>query len=380
MFADKILVNRRNVSGEVSKKADACKQFFLLEVKSRIVAAVLMELQIQSLQATPDETILPGNLCAKSNSERRRYMETLCTKVIEKYILDRERITKFLQQREYEDWKKTCNPIAEGGRYKCRDESCSKTFRHDGKQRIEHDKTHGFHSVQDQTSANKDSSKEDDMYNYQIAFLEFGMIVMNYLDAVSEGDGLRVFRSWKYILSYLREDRAASRKYALEALYLILQRYALLSPADAHSLLWNRFHKHKFGYGGNIPLDLQLEHFNNSIKTILKKLGSNSTNQRAVDRLTKALTVNKVILDNFDNLCSIIKRSGKHPSTKTVSSDLEKLVNEMMRNNAMELNPGRRYEHFKHFSNSLLSKFNVHSFYKWIDDHKKNIILQNIAR
>ena len=46
----------------------------------------------------------------------------------------------------------------------------------------------------------------DDMFNYQRALLDYGMVIMNFLDAISE---------------------------------------------------WNRFSKRKRSYGGNIPLDLQ---------------------------------------------------------------------------------------------------------------------------
>ena len=135
---------------------------------------------------------------------------------------------------------------------------------------------HGFHNL----SVTTDSSvpkKSDNMYNYQCSLLEFGFIIMSFYDAVSEGDGLRVFRCWKFMLPYLRQDGAASRKYALEALYLLFQAYALLSPRDAHCLIWNRFHKRKQGSSGNIPLDLALEHYNNVIKTLVHKMGPNAT-------------------------------------------------------------------------------------------------------
>ena len=41
LHSDRVLINRRNVRTDVSKKVDACKQFFELEVKSRIIAATL---------------------------------------------------------------------------------------------------------------------------------------------------------------------------------------------------------------------------------------------------------------------------------------------------------------------------------------------------
>ena len=144
------------------------------------------------------------------------------------------------------------------------------------------------------------------MRSYQCSLLEYGMLQMNLHDAVSEGDGARVLRCWKYMLPYLRKDGASSRKYALEALYLLFQ-FNSLSPKDAYSLMWNRFHKSKLRHCGNIPLDMALEHFNLLVKTVLRKLGSNITNKNAIDPIIKALTYNKAPLDRFDWSGNIIK-------------------------------------------------------------------------
>ena len=34
----------------------------------------------------------------------------------------------------------------------------------------------------------------DDVRNYQLALLEYGMLYLNFCDAISEGDGLRILR------------------------------------------------------------------------------------------------------------------------------------------------------------------------------------------
>ena len=41
LYADRNLINRRNVVEEVKKNFDACKQFFNLEIEARVVAAAL---------------------------------------------------------------------------------------------------------------------------------------------------------------------------------------------------------------------------------------------------------------------------------------------------------------------------------------------------
>ena len=57
---------------------------------------------------------------------------------------------------------------------------------------------------------------------------------MNFLDAKSEGDGERSIRCWKLFLLHFKEEKSTT-KYALKALYLLLQVHCLLPPAEAHA-------------------------------------------------------------------------------------------------------------------------------------------------
>ncbi len=104
--------------------------------------------------------------------------------------------------------------------------------------------------------------EQDDMFSYQKALLEYGMLILNFWDAISEGDGERIMRCWRSFLLYLRAEGQSTVKYSLEALYLLCQINVLLSPQAAQQLIWDRSVKTKSGLGGNIPLDLQLEFYN----------------------------------------------------------------------------------------------------------------------
>ena len=103
----------------------------------------------------------------------------------------------------------------------------------------------------------------------------------------------------------------------------------LLSPQDAHSIIWKRFHKAKTGYSGNIPLDLMLEHYNNFMKNVVRLLGPNNTNRKAIDRFAKASMVNKKLIKNVDSICRNFRRSGKH-SQGSHQKDLKKIVANLM--------------------------------------------------
>ena len=181
------------------------------------------------------------------------------------------------------------------------------------------------------------------MFNYQSSFLEIGHLVKNFYDAISEGDGLRVLRCWKFMLLYLKEDGASSRKYALEALYLQCQVNALLTHRPFG--LEQVHLKTKYGTGGNIPLYLALEHFNKLVKVLIRNLGSKGLHKNAIDRHCKALATNKQLLDNFDEMCSIRKRSGNH-AQKSCRNDLIKVVKGLIDNDAFIFTNGRTYKHF----------------------------------
>ena len=123
-------------------------------------------------------------------------------------------------------------------------------------------------------------TRKDDMLSYQLALLEYGMLFMNFSDAISQGDGERIIRCWKFFLLFLKNDGQRSNKYTIEGLTIMCQIYALLLPKDAHRLIWNRSVKAKHGLGGNIPLDLALEHYNRVLKEVIKKMGPNASSEK----------------------------------------------------------------------------------------------------
>ncbi|KXJ09520.1 hypothetical protein AC249_AIPGENE11011 [Exaiptasia diaphana] len=158
--------------------------------------------------------------------------------------------------------------------------------------------------------------------------------------------------SWKFQLPYLRND-SASTKYALEALTLLFQINALLSPKDAYGLVWNRFACNMSGYGNNIPLDLNMEFLNRLLKEVVRKLGPNAKNPKTIDRYCRAVNVTKVVLSNFDREISLVKRSGNHIRASALP-DLHKVIVELVSQKAFTWTPNRKYIHYMNFQSSLL--------------------------
>ena len=191
------------------------------------------------------------------------------------------------------------------------------------------------------------------------------------------GDGQRIIRCWKFLLLYFKHDSGSS-KYSLEVLYLMFQIYALLSPRSAHQLIWNRSVKAKTGFGGNIPLDLNLEFLNRIVKEAIKKLGPNAS-KRSIDRICHSMTVTKTLMENYDTAVKLYKASGKHVA-KSASKDLQMVIDELLHQQALIKISGRSYHFYGGFKSSLLAGFDLQKMYNWINHHKKQILLQRRAR
>ena len=236
LYSDRNLINRRNVKGDVDSAVNAARRFFLTEVEARIVAAAMTELGMDEFDSTPE-----NDPTAKlwSRKEQKECLDGLSSYIVDKYIVDKEKhekITAAVEQLNERQLQRLKDKKA-NGRYRCRYPGCKKTFSNDGKWRMMHERAHNPPvSIAEQPMLEEIYSSytvANDMYNYQRALLEYGMVVINFLDAISEGDGARLLRNWKFLVLYFQHD-TGSQKYSLEALYLMFQVYALLSPKAAH--------------------------------------------------------------------------------------------------------------------------------------------------
>ena len=120
------------------------------------------------------------------------------------------------------------------------------------------------------------------MFNYNAALLSEGLFFLNFLDSVSEGDGGRIIRQYKYLMLLCRADEPHSTKYALESLYQLFLANSL-SEKEAEIFVWNRTLNNHSGLGNNIPHDLEVEHSNHFNKQGFGNLGVNLT-EKAVKK------------------------------------------------------------------------------------------------
>ena len=140
---------------------------------------------------------------------------------------------------------------------------------------------------------------------------------------------------------------------------------AVLSKEESFCLIVNRFINSIGKWGGNIPLDLFMEHLNLLLKRLGKGMGGNMTNaslQRAAQSVVP-LDVMKGIYED----CSKIKRSGHHGS-KNPEEAVEVIVNDLLKGNVFGHRPGRSgYPSFAKFKSNILD-VDYRDFFQWSKD------------
>ncbi len=184
----------------------------------------------------------------------------------------------------------------------------------------------------------KDDATEDEhkdgIHSYTRCLCHFASLVIEFLDAWSEGDGDRICRCWKIFMLHFHEGKQT--KYALQVLRIQFQ-LVELSPSLAHQLKWNRFVNYKGGRGTNIPCDLHNEHINRSVKGIINHMGANLS-ESAVRRAGQSITMIEDIINNFDKCTNVPYQSSTH-STRSDEKDVMKIVGVVKRNKLLHFNP-----------------------------------------
>jgi hypothetical protein len=141
---------------------------------------------------------------------------------------------------------------------------------------------------------------------------------------------------------------------------------------------WNRSVNNHGTPGKNVPLDLDLEHDNNYLKEAMRKMGPASTEQ-SVTRVCRALKIAREVVENANRECKVMKRSGIHFVTRN-EKDLVKVINKLLDEKALTETKGREYKTFTDCQRSHLKCIKMVDFCKWINNHKRGMIIGRTAR
>ena len=200
---------------------------------------------------------------------------------------------------------------------------------------------------------------QDKVMEYSKFLLGLGCFYMEFSDGIRQGDGTRVLRCWRYMLPIFHSSRRTN--YRNEAILLLYQHDFLLSPADAETLIWNRFINVHGKPGCNIPQDLHMEHLNRIVKEAVKGLGSNKTAE-AICRVARALGTIAPVLDNFDTVNNTAHQHSSH-SVVSADRDIQVVVKDLLKYNIFECVEPRSHTTYSN-PKDVLSCMNLHDWIK----------------
>ena len=387
MFADRNLINQRNVTSDVSSSYRPNRDFFWVVFQSRVIGAAMSVLGFENRSSIPSKHTLPENLTTLSKASKRKVLHELSAKVVDNFVFKSnmvEQVSSVISEQEKRNVLDR-QGLTPDGRFPCRFPGCTSSFKQNGKARRNHELSHNppvqVEDVPLMVSPTKPSSpsrpdemkSKDDVFDYNCALLTDGYLFFNFLDAIKEGDGDRIIRQYKYFMLYCKADRTHSTKYALECLYQLFLVYALLTPRDSERFVWNRSVNNHGKKGCNIPLDESTEHSNNFVKQCIRNLGPNIS-ETAVSRLCKAESSTRLILEKLDEGLQRFSRSGGHSETSE-KKDLDELIKKVAGFQAFREIEGHKYVHFLDFKRDRLEDLDVSDLYRWINRHKHNVVM-----
>ena len=387
MFADRNLINRRNVREDPHTAYRADRDFMVLLVTSRIIAAAFHVLALDSRQGKPKNLLIPEDLSNQSKFHKLQFLHKAAGIIVDELVVDERMmngsIETMVSAQERQELLQQLE-LNTDRRFPCRFPGCKASFKYNSKSRRRHELRHDPPvDISDdlpstaEKSIPSPSKETDDMFNYNSALLCEGLFFMNFLDAVSEGDGERIIRQYKYLMLLCKADGTHSTKYALESLYQLLLVHGL-SEKEAEKLMWNRGVNNHGGPGKNIPHDLEVEHSNNYNKQRISNLGVN-VNEKSVTRISRAEQPAREITSKVERSLHQFVRSGKHVQ-HFPTGDLDELLKNLVQNNVFKYQEGRKFKHFKEFPRDVLENLDMSKVYTWINEHKKKLSSGDKAR
>lgn len=204
----------------------------------------------------------------------------------------------------------------------------------------------------------------DQVYEYSRQLLSIGCLYLEFADGIREGDGIRVYRCWKYLLPIFKGSNRTN--YSIEALTLLNQCEFKLTPRQSDELKWSRFINCSGVQGRNIPCDLHLEHMNRLCKEAVRGLQANKTSTSIV-RVGKSLGTLKEVMEQFDEDNGIPLPSGAH-SAPSMKKDRDLILQELLNSAVFSPGTARNHASFPRVKMWMKSSSNE-ALLSWMIDH-----------
>ena len=303
------LINRRNVSDKPKSDVNAAEDFVEVITIAHILTAVMSYLEMSELSDIPSSTIVSHDIWMEEDSVQRKVLLDISNHVVSEHV------------------------------------SLATAFSHCSAQGV------------------------GTTYDYASEVLTLGLFIMNFKDAVREGDGEHILVLWKYMMLLFK---ATQRKnYAIEAFTVLVQVHFILPPNLSEQIKWSRFINVHGLPGHNISADLHMEHLNRLVKIAIEGLGANKS-ENAIKRTAKAVGVLSKALESYDAALGIRSTSGKH-SKKVLIRDANKIIQQLLQCGAFQATT-TKHRSFNRLKRNLISSLQEEPLKKWMAEKRMSIL------
>lgn len=121
MYADRTIINRRNVTADPAKAYRADRDFFLVVVKSRAAAMEILGMQSKSCQQ-PSKCPIPSSIDKMNRQAKLRYLHKVAGLIVDSFVFDQSStnhlVDKILTTQEKEDAIHS-QQLTHDGRFPC---------------------------------------------------------------------------------------------------------------------------------------------------------------------------------------------------------------------------------------------------------------------
>lgn len=327
-------MQRRNVTQDVKHYED-CEQLFMSVGKCFTIEALVKYFNMANKDGNPTNNRPPLFHIMMTGNNKQVYFNSVLDKFIDEFLL----------------LPSTSFP---------------------GPTREEEDQENEVESL----SASEDSQSclenTDFVNNYSSCLLKYFLILLDFKDAVREGNGETLATLHKVLLPYFK-SLPGFNAYAIEMLISVIQNDVFLSEAEAHHCMWASTANWKGGVGKNIEIDLLQENRNKDIKKAIKAMGPNKTDN-AIDRSSRASGGERHTVQNFDHQVGKTSPSSTH-SHKSSEIDERIVLNDLRDLKPFDSIPNRKHDSFQDISADPLATLDQVDLDKWLKKHKKNLML-----
>lgn len=287
-------------------------------------------------------------------AERRRWLFSIIEKVLEKFVLPDIAALSNVKERLFQ-------------KVQCRVPGCNAQYLTIPGLR-QHEK-----DAHDKKEIPKEKKVEDPVFNYGCVTLAYGLLLKNLGDAIKEGDGERVIRCWKYFTFIFKSTGVTHKNYALAGLRLLASIKGLLTPAQAHELIWNRFVNKHGGVGRCIPRDLRNEHLNKIVKEHIRSMGHSNITDENVRKLSRSMKFMEEIVRSFME-SDETKHHKRNPHEK---EQFTHCIDRISKACIFEKSSGRKLEGFPNFKRNIYDGLEPITLKNWLTKYRNLWDIEN---